>query len=84
MNRNSVVGAIAGGTVVAMLGVSFASVPLYRLFCSVTGYDGTPQIGPEQSATVTDRPITVAMNAGVRARKAARDHEDRRGSIGLL
>ncbi len=63
MNRNGVVGSVAAAAVVAMVGVSFASVPLYRLFCSVTGYDGTPQIGPEQSSSVSTRPITVAMNA---------------------
>ena len=28
---------------VGMLGLGFASVPLYRLFCQVTGYGGTPQ-----------------------------------------
>ncbi len=32
--------AVAGG----MLGLSFASVPLYSLFCKVTGFDGTPQV----------------------------------------
>ncbi len=63
MNRNGVVGSVAAAAVVAMVGVSFASVPLYRLFCSVTGYDGTPQIGPEQSTSISTRPITVAMNA---------------------
>ncbi len=39
---------IAGGSIagiLVMLGLSFASVPLYRLFCSVTGYGGTPQLG---------------------------------------
>jgi cytochrome c oxidase assembly protein subunit 11 len=46
-----------------MLGLSFAAVPLYRLFCAVTGYGGTPQIGPETSASVSDRTITVRFNA---------------------
>ncbi|MBT5751912.1 MAG: cytochrome c oxidase assembly protein, partial [Rhodospirillaceae bacterium] len=27
--------------VVGMVGLAFASVPLYRLFCQVTGYGGT-------------------------------------------
>lgn len=41
-------GLVAGGLaafVVGMVGVSFAAVPLYRLFCEATGYAGTPQIG---------------------------------------
>lgn len=31
--------------VAGMVGASFAAVPLYRLFCQVTGFDGTPMIG---------------------------------------
>ncbi len=51
-------------TVVAgMLAMSFAAVPLYRVFCAVTGFGGTPQIGPETSRTVSDRTITVRFNA---------------------
>jgi cytochrome c oxidase assembly protein subunit 11 len=46
-----------------MLGLSFAAVPLYRIFCAVTGYGGTPQIGPERSASVSDHTITVRFNA---------------------
>jgi cytochrome c oxidase assembly protein subunit 11 len=46
-----------------MLGLSFAAVPLYRIFCAVTGYGGTPQIGPERSASISDHTITVRFNA---------------------
>ena len=63
MNRNSIVGLAAAGFVVCMAGIAFASVPLYRMFCAATGYDGTPQIGPGASPGVTTRPITIAMNA---------------------
>jgi cytochrome c oxidase assembly protein subunit 11 len=49
--------------VLGMVGMSFAAVPLYRVFCAVTGYGGTPQIGPEQSRTVSARTITVRFNA---------------------
>ena len=34
---------IAFGAAAAMLGLSYASVPLYRLFCEVTGFGGTTQ-----------------------------------------
>jgi cytochrome c oxidase assembly protein subunit 11 len=48
-----------------MVGMSFAAVPLYRVFCAVTGYGGTPQIGPEVSRTISDRTVTVRFNAAV-------------------
>jgi cytochrome c oxidase assembly protein subunit 11 len=50
--------------VLAMVGLSFASVPLYRLFCGATGYAGTTQRAtgaPEQSAN--NAAITVRFNA---------------------
>ena len=63
MNRNTAVGAAAGGFIALMVGMAFASVPLYRLFCQATGYDGTPQIGAERAPGATTAPITVALNA---------------------
>lgn len=42
--RRRTTAAITVATVAGMIGLSFASVPLYRLFCQVTGYDGTPRI----------------------------------------
>lgn len=51
--------AVIGG----MTGLSFAAVPLYRLFCEATGYGGTPQIGPAASPGVIDRRITVRFDA---------------------
>ena len=63
MNRNTLVGSAAGVFIAGMVGMAFASVPLYRLFCEATGYDGTPQIGPQASPGITTRPITVAMDA---------------------
>lgn len=52
--------------VVGMVGVSFASVPLYRLFCEVTGYGGTPRtVGVTASDTVTDHTVTVRFDANV-------------------
>lgn len=48
--------------VFAMVGLSFASVPLYDLFCRVTGFGGTPQIGGTPDRIV-DRDIRVIFNA---------------------
>src|ERR1051326_2700380 len=50
--------------VAAMIGLTAASVPLYRLFCQVTGYGGTTQRASAAPKTqVADRLITVRFNA---------------------
>jgi cytochrome c oxidase assembly protein subunit 11 len=41
--RNGRTAAIAAFVAVAMVGLAFASVPLYRIFCQVTGFAGTTQ-----------------------------------------
>jgi len=46
-----------------MLLLAYASVPLYRLFCQVTGYGGTTQVGTHAPAKATNRKITVEFNA---------------------
>ena len=51
---------MAGGVALAMLGLAYASVPLYRLFCQVTGFGGTPMIAADLGAnSVTAVPGTV-------------------------
>lgn len=50
---------------VAMAGLAYASVPLYNLFCRVTGFAGTPGIAAGPSATVVDRVMTVRFDASV-------------------
>ncbi|MDA4844818.1 cytochrome c oxidase assembly protein [Hoeflea poritis] len=51
------------GVVVAMAGMSYAAVPLYQLFCQVTGYGGTTQRAEQYSDTILDRKITVRFDA---------------------
>ena len=55
--------AALSAVIVGMVGLSFAAVPLYRMFCAATGYGGTPQIGPLHSAGAVARTITVRFNA---------------------
>ncbi len=48
-----------------MIGMAYAAVPLYDLFCRVTGYGGTTQRAEQYSQTVLDRDITVRFDANV-------------------
>jgi cytochrome c oxidase assembly protein subunit 11 len=63
--RNGFLALGLAAVVAGMVGASFAAVPLYRAFCAATGYGGTPKIGPEESATVSNRMITVRFDANV-------------------
>ncbi len=63
--RHRRVGAWAASGAAAMLALAFASVPLYRMFCQVTGYAGTTQKASKSSAVVLDRRITVRFDATV-------------------
>jgi cytochrome c oxidase assembly protein subunit 11 len=47
----------------SMVGAAYASVPLYRLFCQVTGYGGTTQRVEQMSDTILDRTINVRFDA---------------------
>jgi cytochrome c oxidase assembly protein subunit 11 len=46
-----------------MVGMSFAAVPLYRLFCATTGFGGTPSIGPATAPGGNGQTIGVHFNA---------------------
>ncbi|MDE1159510.1 MAG: cytochrome c oxidase assembly protein [Neorhizobium sp.] len=51
--------------VAAMVGMAYASVPLYRLFCQVTGYNGTTKRVEQYSSIVLDRTIEVTFDANM-------------------
>jgi cytochrome c oxidase assembly protein subunit 11 len=53
------------GFVAFMVGLSFAAVPLYRMFCQVTGYGGVPQRAESAPGQVLDRTIRVRFDANV-------------------
>jgi cytochrome c oxidase assembly protein subunit 11 len=48
-----------------MIGLSFAAVPLYRIFCQVTGYGGTTQRADGPADRVLDRVMSVRFDANV-------------------
>jgi cytochrome c oxidase assembly protein subunit 11 len=57
---------VLGGLVVGMVGLSFASVPLYRLFCEITGYAGTPKtVNVAAAGEVVDQVVTVRFDSNV-------------------
>ena len=49
----------------SMIGVTYASVPLYQLFCQITGYGGTTQKAESAPSNVLERTITVRFDANV-------------------
>lgn len=61
--KNLRVAAIAGSAAFGMVGLAYASVPLYRLFCQVTGFNGTTQRADAAPETATDKFITVRFDA---------------------
>ena len=57
---------ILGVLVAAMVGLAYASVPLYDLFCRVTGYGGTTQIAENVNDDIIyDHPVKVRFDANV-------------------
>ncbi|MEL0250384.1 MAG: cytochrome c oxidase assembly protein [Novosphingobium sp.] len=66
--RNRRVGMYAAAGALTMLGLGYASVPLYRLFCQVTGYGGTTQRADAEAAAgvkVAGKMIRVRFDANV-------------------
>lgn len=53
------------GIVLGMVGLAYASVPLYDLFCKVTGFGGTPVMRASNGSDVADRTIAVRFDANV-------------------
>lgn len=53
------------GFAAAMIGLAYASAPLYDLFCKVTGYDGTPRVGIAGASRLLDRTVSVRFDGNV-------------------
>ena len=56
---------LLAGIFVLMLGLSFAAVPLYDLFCRVTGFGGTTQVSKEPPNIVLDKVVSVRFDTNV-------------------
>jgi cytochrome c oxidase assembly protein subunit 11 len=60
---NSTIMAMCFVFVAGMVGMAYAAVPLYQLFCQVTGYNGTTQRAEQYSDTILDQTIPVTFDA---------------------
>ena len=64
-DRYSITGLSLAALVVGMVGLSYAAVPLYDLFCRATGYGGTTMVATEVPNLIGEREMTVRFNASV-------------------
>lgn len=68
LRRNRRVALISAGVALGMLGLGFAAVPLYRIFCQVTGFGGTTQrasAAEAQGVQVAGQMISVRFDGNV-------------------
>lgn len=63
--RNKVVMVSLLAVVAAMVGGSYAAVPLYRIFCQVTGFGGTTNVAERPSEKISERVMTIRFDATV-------------------
>jgi cytochrome c oxidase assembly protein subunit 11 len=66
VDRNARTGFIFAGVAAAMLGLGYAAVPLYKMFCQATGFDGTARIDTTAHAPgAVGKLINVRFDANV-------------------
>lgn len=65
--RNRRVVSLVALGVAGMLGLAFASVPLYELFCKATGFNGTTQVAATGPGRVLERTVRVRFDANMDA-----------------
>ena len=64
-SKNAALGVVLFGVAAGMVGLSFAAVPLFRVFGQVTGFGGTTQVADSLPVPVGTRVFTVRFNADV-------------------
>ncbi len=89
MNKNTKMAGNLLAVSAGMLMLAYASVPLYRMFCKVTGYGGTTQEAQTTPKTISNRVITVEFNTDTDPalnwdfRPGERSHKVKIGEQGL-
>jgi cytochrome c oxidase assembly protein subunit 11 len=61
--RNMIAAGACAAVFVGMVGLSYAAVPLYRMFCQATGYGGTTQRSAEGASKILDQTMNVRFDA---------------------
>jgi cytochrome c oxidase assembly protein subunit 11 len=61
--KNLRVAIIAASVAAGMVGMSYAAVPLYRLFCQVTGFGGTTQRAEAAPVQASEKTVSVRFDA---------------------
>lgn len=64
-NGNLRMAVILAGVVAGMVGLAYAAVPLYALFCQVTGFGGTTQVADGNPKGTIARDMTVRFDSNV-------------------
>jgi cytochrome c oxidase assembly protein subunit 11 len=65
-DRKNMVALICAAVVMGMTGAAFAAVPLYRLFCQVTGFDGTVKKAEAAPTEILDQSVLIRFDTNVR------------------
>jgi cytochrome c oxidase assembly protein subunit 11 len=63
--KNKRLALILAGFVLFMVGAAYAAVPIYQLFCQVTGFGGTTQVAGSNPKGVIARDMTVRFDSNV-------------------
>jgi cytochrome c oxidase assembly protein subunit 11 len=64
--RNGKVALICAAAFFGMVGAAYAAVPLYKLFCQATGFDGTVRKAEAKPTKILDRKVTIRFDANIR------------------
>jgi cytochrome c oxidase assembly protein subunit 11 len=66
LSKNAKLGLACGAFFFAMVGAAFAAVPLYKMFCQATGYNGTVRQAANAPRKVLDRKVQIRFDTNVR------------------
>lgn len=66
LNRKNAIALICAAVVMGMTGAAFAAVPLYRLFCQVTGFGGTVMQAERAPDQILDQTVLIRFDTNVR------------------